>query len=328
MLARAEKDGNLLDRSFGGECRSFLMNMELPSTGHDPVLLTEVLDLLAVTEGKTVVDCTLGRAGHSSAMAMRLGASGTLISMDADPRNLEFAAKRLEGVPCQLRLFHANFAELEHVLTECQVGQVDAILADLGLSTNQLFDPQYGLSFGEDSPLDMRIDPRTPLTAADVVNRWPEEKLANLLFEMAQERGSRRIARRIVQRRKASPFRTTAELAQVIYEAIGHPNARDKIDPATRTFMALRMAVNSEIENLQRLLEVAPRWLKNDGRLGIISFHSTEDRLVKQAFRAAEQVGHLQAVTKKPVVPTDDEMARNPRSRSAKLRVARRTSGQ
>jgi 16S rRNA (cytosine1402-N4)-methyltransferase len=301
--------------------------METPSSGHEAVLVTEVLELLEVTEGKTVVDCTLGRGGHSSVMAQKLGSAGLLIGMDADPRNLEFAAKRLEGVPCQVRLFHANFAELDSVLAECEVGAVDAILADLGLSTNQLFDPQYGLSFAADAPLDMRIDPRTPVTAADIVNRWPEEKIANLLFEMAQERFSRRIARKIVLRRKASPIRMTSELAQVVYEAIGHPSARDKIDPATRTFMALRMAVNSEMANLQRLLEVAPRHLKVGGRVGIISFHSTEDRLVKQTFRAAEQTGLLQGVTKKPVIPTEDEADRNPRSRSAKLRVALRAHG-
>lgn len=301
--------------------------MELPPTGHDPVLLTQVLDLLAVTEGMTVVDCTLGRAGHSSAIARKLGTTGTLISMDADPRNLEFASKQLEGAGCRIRLFHANFAELEHVLQECQSPQVDAILADLGLSTNQLFDAQYGLSFADDAPLDMRIDPRTSLTAADVVNRWPEEKLADALFHLADERFSRRIARRVVMRRKASPIRTTRELAQLVYEAIGHPSARDKIDPATRTFMALRMVVNSELENLQRLLEVSIRSLKVGGRVGIISFHSTEDRVVKQALRAAEQVGLVQAVTKKPVVPDEAETARNPRSRSAKLRVAMRVAG-
>ena len=297
--------------------------MELPSSGHDPVLLTEVLELLEVTEGKTVVDCTLGRGGHARAMADRLGKTGLLIGMDADPRNLEFAAGRLAGTECEVRLFHANFSELEHVMEQAKIGPVDAILADLGLSTNQLFDPQYGLSFAADTALDMRIDPRTPLSAADVVNRWPEEKIADLLFHMAQERGSRRIARNIVQRRRATPIRTTGELAQIIYDSIGR-GARDKIDPATRTFMALRMAVNKEIENLQTLLRTAPRMLKVGGRMGVISFHSTEDRMVKQAVRDAQEQMVLKAVTKKPVVPQDAEMGANPRSRSAKLRVASR----
>lgn len=299
--------------------------MDLPSSGHDPVLLNEVLELLGVAEGQIVVDCTLGRAGHSSAMAKRLGSGGLLIGMDADPRNLEFASGRLESASCRRRLFHANFAELAEVLRECGVSEVDAILADLGLSTNQLLDPQYGLSFAADSPLDMRIDPRIQISAGDIVNRWPEEKLANLLYELAQERGSRRIARQIVHRRKMAPIRTTGELAELVYQAIGRATPRDRIDPATRTFMALRMAVNSEMENLQRLLEIAPRMLKVGGRLGVISFHSTEDRMVKEAFRTGRQQRWLELVTKKPVTPGEDEMLANPRSRSAKLRVVRRT---
>lgn len=298
--------------------------MDLPESGHDPVLLREVIDLLSLAEGKTVVDCTLGRGGHSNEIAKRLGKTGLLIGMDADPRNLEFAGKKLEDSSAKVRLFHANFAELEDVLAECGVTAVDGVLADLGLSTNQLFDPQYGLSFATDSPLDMRIDPRTKLTAADIVNRWDEERLANLLYEMADERGSRKIARNIATRRRSAPIRTTKELAELVYASIGRPSARDKIDPATRTFMALRMAVNSEIENLQRLLETAPRALKTGGRFAVISFHSTEDRLVKQAFRSAEESQRMRSVTKKPVVPGDDEMRVNPRSRSSKLRVAER----
>ena len=158
-------------------------------------------------------------------------------------------------------------------------------------------------------------------TAADIVNRWSERDIADLLFQMADERGSRRIARRIVERRAAAPIRTTKELAELVYSAIGGPSARDKIDPATRTFMALRMAVNAETENLEHLLEIAPKRLRVGGRVGVISFHSTEDRLVKLAFRTAEQVSFGKAVTRKPVVPTELEMDRNPRSRSAKFRV-------
>lgn len=298
--------------------------METGPAGHDPVLLQQVLDLLQVGPGQTVVDCTLGRGGHALAIGIQLGPQGLLIGLDADPRNLDFAAKRLEAAPCRRRLFHANFAELEGVLDECGKIRPDAILADLGLSTNQFLDAEYGLSFSAGGPLDMRIDPRTTTTAADIVNRWSEEDIANLLYEMADERGSRRIAARIVQRRSASPFRTTTELADVVYAAIGKPSPRDKIDPATRTFMALRMAVNSEIENLQTLLKTAPRLVRPNGRVGIISFHSTEDRLVKQAFRLAEQQGTGHAVTKKPLVPSEQEMDANPRSRSAKLRVLER----
>ena len=300
--------------------------MEIPVSGHDAVLLHEVLDALRIAEGKTIVDCTLGRGGHSSAIAQRLGAAGLLIGLDADPRNLEFAKQRLASAPCRCRLFHANFAELADVMEEIQLPRVDGILADLGLSTNQLFDPQYGLSFAAAMPLDMRIDPRTPRSAADLVNHLPEEELANVLYNLADERYSRRIARKIGEARRISPINTTDRLAELVRAAIpakyGPP---DRIDPATRTFMALRMAVNDEVGNLRRLLQQAPKFLKSAGRLAIISFHSVEDRLVKQAFRSAEQTGQLTLVTKKPLTPQDKELAANPRSRSAKLRVAQRT---
>jgi 16S rRNA (cytosine1402-N4)-methyltransferase len=211
---------------------------------------------------------------------------------------------------------------------------VNGLLADLGLSTNQLFDARYGLSFAQDMPLDMRIDPRTRLTAADLVNTRREEDLANVLYELAQERYSRRIARKIVEARRLSPITTTDRLADLVRSAIpsrsSHPRDRsrggasEKIDPATRTFLALRMLVNQEMENLSAFLRAAPLALSPGGRLAVISFQSMEDRLVKQAFRSAEQTGLLKLVTKKPISPAADELARNPRSRSAKLRVAQR----
>jgi 16S rRNA (cytosine1402-N4)-methyltransferase len=297
--------------------------MDLPLTGHDAVLLKEVIESLNLGPGKTVVDCTLGRAGHSSAIAPMLGSTGLLIGLDADPRNLEFAGERLKTVSTPHRLFHANFSELDDVLKLASVRQVDGILADLGLSTNQLFDPQYGLSFASPMPLDMRIDPRTRKSAADLVNNLPEEELANVLYNLADERYSRRIARKIGDARRQSPIKTTDRLAQLVRDAIPFkPGPPERIDPATRTFMALRMAVNDETGNLSRLLEQAPKFLKSGGRLAIISFHSVEDRLVKQAFRSAEQTGFLKVITKRPLIPADEELARNPRSRSAKLRVA------
>jgi 16S rRNA (cytosine1402-N4)-methyltransferase len=265
----------------------------------------------------------MGRAGHGSAIASQLGTTGLLIGLDADPRNLEFARDRLAGVSCPVRLFHANFAELGDVLAEVGVSRVDGIFADLGLSTNQLFDPQYGLSFAASSPLDMRLDPRIRRSAADLVNTMREEDLANVLYKLADERYSRRIARNIAEARRVSPITTTDRLAELVRAAIpvrhGPP---ERIDPATRTFMALRMAVNDEVGNLTRLLEQAPKFLEPGGRLAIISFHSVEDRLVKQAFRSAEQTGLLKVLTKKPLTPAPEELAVNPRSRSAKLRVA------
>src|SRR4051812_20687504 len=307
--------------------------------GHDPVLLRETLEALNLRPGLTVVDCTLGRGGHASAIAQRLGPDGLLIGIDADPRNLEFARERVlaAGAECPVRFFHANFAELSDVLQAAGRPRVDAILADLGLSTNQLFDPHYGLSFAQAMPLDMRIDPRLSRTAADLVNTMREDDLANVLYELAQERYSRRIARNIAAARRVSPINTTDRLAELVRSAIpkrGGPP--EKIDPATRTFLALRMAVNRETENLAALLERAPRALRppggnsegesaRGGRLAVISFQSTEDRKVKQAFRSAEQAGLLKVLTKKPTSPADDELAANPRSRSAKLRAAERT---
>jgi 16S rRNA (cytosine1402-N4)-methyltransferase len=303
--------------------------MELPASGHDPVLLQEILTWLDPQPGKIFVDCTLGRAGHASAIAQRLSSNGLLIGLDADPRNLQFASDRLKTVvpPCPSRLFHANFAELADVLEEVGVKQVDGILADLGISTNQLFDEQYGLSFAAPMALDMRLDPRIRRSAAHLVNNLGEEELADVLYKLADERYSRRIARKIGEARRISPITTTDRLAELVREAVpvkfGPPQ---RIDPATRTFMALRMAVNQEVENLAGLLEQAPKFLKPGGRLAVVSFHSVEDRLVKQAFRSAEQTGLLTVLTPKPLSPSFEETTANPRSRSAKLRVAAKPS--
>ncbi len=299
--------------------------MSVEPVGHDPVLLTECLDLLAVGPGKTIVDCTLGRGGHSIAIAKALGPTGTLLSLDADPRNLAFADQRIKASssPATVRLFHANFSELKDVLATAGISKVDGILADLGISTNQLFDDAYGLSFAAAMPLDMRIDPRTRPSAADVVNTMREEDLANVLYELADERYSRRIARKIVEARRISPITTTDRLADLVRTAIPkRRGAPERIDPATRTFLALRMHVNAELHNLQTLMNVAPNHLNPSGRLAIISFQSTEDRLVKQQFRQMESVGLFSIITKKPISPSDTELAVNPRSRSAKLRVA------
>lgn len=311
--------------------------------GHEPVLLAEVLTGLQMRPGHCVVDCTAGRGGHSLGIAQHLGATGMLVALDADPRNLEYARERLKNVQCRTLFYHANFAQIDEVLSAAGVGPPDAILADLGLSTNQFLDAQYGMSFADtnaQAPLDMRIDPREPLTAGQIVNRFGEQELADLIYHLADERFSRRIARKIVDARRNRPIKTTGELAELVRSAIprrggakgarGAGGARSQIDPATRTFMALRMKVNGEVENLARLLKVAPGLLKpgngaGGGRLAIISFHSVEDRAVKQAFRSAEQTGLLRVVTHKPISPSDQEIAANPRARSAKLRVAERT---
>jgi 16S rRNA (cytosine1402-N4)-methyltransferase len=288
--------------------------------GHDPVLASEVIASLSPRAGETLIDCTLGRGGHTALLAPRLGPTSLIIGIDVDPNNLEFARTRLANSPCPVRFFHANFAEMEEVLEQVGRPRVDMILADLGLSTNQFFDKRYGLSFSQSMPLDMRIDPRIAKSAADLVNSMGEEDLANVLYELAQERYSRRIARKIVEARRLSPITSTERLAELVRSAVPRAGA-EKIDPATRTFLALRMAVNHEMENLDALLAEAPRHLLPGGRLAVISFQSMEDRRVKQAFRSAEQTGLVRVLTKKPLSPTDDELARNPRSRSAKLRA-------
>jgi 16S rRNA (cytosine1402-N4)-methyltransferase len=293
---------------------------------HVPVLLSEVLAALRPSPGGTIIDCTIGRAGHASAIVEKLGADGQLIGLDVDPRNLEFAAERLKQSPyCKTRFFHANFGELPEVMQQLGPAavRIDGILADLGVSTNQLFDDHYGLSFDRPSSLDMRLDPRLDRSAANLVNRLSEADLANLLFHLAQERHSRRIARKIGEARRISPILSTDRLAEIVRSAMPRTPGQT-IDPATRTFLALRMAVNHEAENLAALLNHGPKLLSPGGRMAVISFQSTEDRIVKQAFAQLRQQGLLELVNKKPIQPTEPEIAANPRARSAKMRVVER----
>ena len=311
MAAPEESDSDLVD-----------LKSPLPATGHDPVLLTEVLASLDVAPGKVMVDGTTGRGGHALAVAQKLGPTGQLLCLDADPRNLEYARQRLAQAACPARFFHANFAELDDVLKAAQIPRVDGVLADLGISTNQLFESAYGMSFSLDMPLDMWVDPRLEKSAADLINHLREEDLANVLYELAQERYSRRIARKIGEARRLSPIITTGRLADLVRSAIPRRGgAPEKIDPATRTFLALRMAVNQELENLAALLKLAPQLLTPGGRFAVISFQSMEDRLVKQAFRSLDATGVCDVLTPKPLSPSPEELSHNPRSRSAKLRA-------
>ena len=305
-----------------GMRRKPLRHMDTAQHGHEPVLLHEALELLSAQSGETILDCTTGRGGHALALAQKIGKSGTLVCLDVDPGNLDFARQRLKNAGCNCRFFQANFAQLGDVLDAANIPAVDVILADLGVSTNQMLSDQYGLSFTIDGPLDMRLDPRLEHTAEELVNGLPEKQLADLIFNHAQDRLSRRIARNIVQARQVKKITTTAQLAGIVRSAV--PHARfGQIDPATRTFQALRMEVNHEMENLSELLNVAPSRLKPGGRIGIISFHSGEDRVVKQMFRQWASENKCDVLTSKPIVPTEFEMASNPRSRSAKMRVAR-----
>lgn len=286
---------------------------------HVPVLPAEVVALLDPKPGETWVDATLGGGGHARLIADRLGDAGRLIGLDQDPGMLERARRRLDGLP--VTLVRANFDQLPELLRNLGVEKVDGVLADLGFASDQMDDPARGLSFRQDGPLDMRLDPSVGQTAADLVNKLSEGALADVFFEYGEERHSRRVARRVVERRQAKPFTTTADLADVVRRSVPRSGG---IDPATRVFQALRVAVNDELGSLDRLLAVLPAVVKPGGRAGVISFHSLEDRRVKQAFR---KPGVWEPVTKKPAEAGPDEQARNPRSRSAKLRVAVRVDG-
>jgi 16S rRNA (cytosine1402-N4)-methyltransferase len=312
------------------------------AVGHVPVLLKEAIDFLAVKRGGTYLDATVGLGGHSSEIAKRLGAPGHLIGFDKDPAALQIAAKKLavgsssfaiHETPGERRtanddqrdlsdwptvtLIHASFAE---VANSEQRTTYDGILADLGVSSLQLEDAARGFSFQAEGPLDMRMDPMSGETAEQVVNHIGERELADVIYEFGEERRSRRIARAIVRSR---PIQTTKQLVDVI-SAAARPMKHERIHPATRTFQALRIFVNHELDDLKALLEAAPRVLKPGGRLVVISFHSLEDRIVKDALREGAKQGWYRLLTKKPVTATEEEVDRNPRSRSAKMRAAER----
>ncbi|MBI4579390.1 MAG: 16S rRNA (cytosine(1402)-N(4))-methyltransferase RsmH [Planctomycetes bacterium] len=298
---------------------------------HEPVLCDEVLATLGPGPGQVIVDATVGHGGHAGRFAEAIGERGWLIGLDVDAGNLERARARLgsdsPGRP-RIDLIRANFRELPAILAGLRLARVDLIFADLGVSTDQLLDASRGLTFSEDGPLDMRLDDRLDRTAADLVNSLGEGELSDLIYVNSQERYSRRIAKRICEARRNVRIRTTQQLVRIVCSAVGAgpESRREKIHPATRTFLALRMAVNDELGSLASLLSAAPRWLSPGGRIGVISFHSGEDRLVKQDFLDRKRAALYELETRKPVRPSDEEMRRNPRSRSAKLRVARRTA--
>jgi 16S rRNA (cytosine1402-N4)-methyltransferase len=311
------------------------------AAGHVPVLLKEAIDFLAIRRGGTYIDATMGLGGHSVEIARRLGPQGHLIGFDKDPQALELARTRLaqikvtEGEQPRITLLHSSYAD---VARRVPSASADGLLADLGVSSLQLSDAARGFSFQAEGPLDMRMDTQAERTADQVVNHMREEDLANVIYEFGEERRSRRIARAIV---RARPIRSTAHLAQVISAALrpmkqhlttakrgprwGAHGAQDRIHPATQTFQAIRIFVNRELDDLKALLESAPVVLKPGGRLVVISFHSLEDRIVKDALREGAWSGLYRILTKKPVQAGQEEIDRNPRSRSAKLRAVELT---
>jgi 16S rRNA (cytosine1402-N4)-methyltransferase len=336
-------------------------------TGHEPVLLAEVLGWLRAGDGGVFVDCTTGLGGHSEAI-LESSRQAEVIGLDRDQDSLELASERLKKFGKRFSAIHANFKELKPVLDGMGINQVAGILADLGISSYQLQAGDRGFSFQAEAPLDMRMDRTQEVTAADLVNTLPEAELADLVFKKGDERGARRIARAIVSERRRQPVTTTTQLAQIVVRALNVPG-RWRIHPATRTFQALRIAVNGELEGLSEFVLVAAGYLRPSGRLAIISFHSLEDAVVKRAFRLASgqcqceprrpgrsgsllQSGMEEAaggsaqsgskdgtvvcyrcrarnlvrvLTKKPIQPGDAEIRRNPRARSARLRVCERS---
>ncbi|HEX5688694.1 MAG TPA: 16S rRNA (cytosine(1402)-N(4))-methyltransferase RsmH [Roseiflexaceae bacterium] len=297
---------------------------------HVSVLLAEVIAGLEPRAGGHFLDGTVGGGGHAAAILDVSGPDGRLLGIDADPAALAAAERRLARFGARAQLVHGNFGEMQRLARSAGIERFDGILLDLGVSSHQLDTPERGFSFLADAPLDMRLDSTAEETAADLVNELPESELADLIYQYGEERGSRRIARAIVEARRKSRVETTLALAAIVERALG--GRHGKIHPATRTFQALRIATNRELERLEAALPQAVELLAPGGRLAIIAFHSLEDRIVKQFFRAESGYGgadgptRLRIITKKPIEATQDEIRTNPRARSAKLRVAERES--
>ena len=304
---------------------------------HIPVLLEEVLACLDPQPGEVYVDATLGGAGHGAEILQRITPSGFLIGIERDGEALKRAEKKLAEVGGNYRVFHANYQEISSIVQEAQITAVEGILFDLGVSSFQLDDQKRGFSYQKDAPLDMRMNPLEGVSARTIVNTWSEEQLAEIIFSYGEERWARRIAGFIVRERERRPIETTGQLVEIIKTAVPAAARRSGPHPAKRTFQALRIAVNDELDGLARTLPRAVQLLKPGGRLCVISFHSLEDRIVKKTLQkmAASCVcppglpqcrcGRQRIVkilTKKPVLPSEREIRENPRARSAKLRVA------
>jgi len=293
---------------------------------HVPVLAKTLAERISLPQDAVMVDATVGQGGHSILFGRNLGPEGGIIGLDVDKDSIQGAQSNLKPLACKFILLHANFSQIAEQLAAHHIENVDFILADLGVSSAQLADAETGLSFRTDMPLDMRLDKRLTTTAADIVNKTDEKTLADLIYKFGEDRASRRIARFIVQYRQKQPVTTTGQLARIVSSALARPGKKSwrRIHPATRTFQALRIAVNDELENLEKLLAAAPSLLKKDGLIAVISFHSLEDRLVKNNFKLNGKKGIYDILTKKPIRPTPEEVTANRRARSAKLRIAKR----
>jgi len=288
---------------------------------HTPVLAAEVIESLRIRPEGTYVDATTGTAGHALEIAQRL-TTGRLLAIDRDPQALEIARERLKLHEQKVVLVHADFSRIGELRGELKMPLFDGVLADLGVSALELDSPERGFSFRWAAPLDMRMNPDSPLTAEEIVNHWPENDLADLLYEKAEERDSRRIARAIV---RARPIRDSEHLATVV-AGVQKARGRQRLQPATKTFLALRIAVNREEEELEQFLSRTPATLSSLGRWVVLTYHSLEDRPVKQAFQRLEREGGFRILTRKVIRPSQEEIRTNPRARSAKMRVVEKLS--
>ncbi len=292
------------------------MNIE-----HIPVLLNEVIEYLNLNENKIIIDCTIGEGGHAKKILESLGPSGILLGLDQDQDALVAARERLAPFGKGVDLIWGNFINLEKILREKEMVKVGGILFDLGVSSLQLNRKERGFSFLREGPLDMRMNKAQRINASHLINKTSYKELQNILYEFGEERWAKRIARAIVRERQKTPVTTTIQLARIIERALPY---RGRIHPATRTFLALRLRINGELENLREVLPPTVDSLKKKGRICIISYHSLEDRIVKNSFKDFAHQGKLKILTKKPITPTIEEVRVNPRSRSAKLRVGER----
>lgn len=289
---------------------------------HVPVLRGRVIELLAPKPGSTIADCTIGEGGHAEAILEKIIPGGRLIGVDKDQEALDAAAERLKKYGNLVSLIKEDYKNLDKVLSKLGVDRLDGIIFDLGLSSLQLGGPHRGFSFKVDAPLDMRMDTSGERSARDLVNKLAVDELDRIIEEYGEERFHRRIAKAIAQARKIKPIDTTRQLSEIILKALPYRGAR--IHPATRTFQALRIAVNDELASLEEILRKLPDILEKGGRACIISYHSLEDRRVKNCFRDYAKSGLMKVITKKPITPDIEEVRSNPRSRSAKLRAAER----
>jgi len=286
---------------------------------HKPVLIKKVLEYLNPQKGENFIDCTFGFGGHSLAILKRIKPNGKILGIEQDEEILKFALKNK-----RLILLKNNFADLEEIVRDNKFNKINGILIDLGLSSWHFDKSNRGFSFKGEELLDMRLNPKSELTAAKIVNEWPEEELVEIFKEYGQERFPGRIARIICEQRSKHQIKTTKELVDIIEQVIPKKHQYRKIHFATKIFQALRIAVNDEFNNLEKVLPQALRILEKNGRLAVISFHSLEDRIVKHFFRDEFKKGNLEILTKKPIIPDRDETISNPRSRSAKLRVIKK----